>query len=347
MPSTHVVTRGDHFWGVAADTLSDILGRAPTTEEIGPYWQTLIDENQDNLLAPYDPALIYPGQVLYIPPPAVEMVDGTWQVAYEVAAPQAVPVDVITVDTSAAQIADMPTYLTVETSPAPPPESFGPRSARPAAAVPAAAPAAVPVAAPADASATTASLWSDYFAEPEAGTLASSVRAVTSTRQVASPQPATTVDAPVDATAASPTQTPTAPTSVDGPAVTPIDEPAVAPVGDSSGGPWQPHWMLLGAGLTAVAAAIAVWHLRRRRTRRIARWMGEDEIGAIVELEPETVAAVKSVELSAELGPVSGMDSLGLIDAANRQWTRALGRRWAHRADPHGPGDNGNHRDRC
>lgn len=61
------VTDGDHFWSIAETTLTDTLGRAPTDEETTSYWRELIDANQDRLLPPHDPDLIYPDQQLTRP----------------------------------------------------------------------------------------------------------------------------------------------------------------------------------------------------------------------------------------------------------------------------------------
>ena len=62
------VTSGDHFWSIAASTLEEAHGRAPTDAEIAVYWQELVDANLDRLDPPGDPDLIYPGQQLVVPP---------------------------------------------------------------------------------------------------------------------------------------------------------------------------------------------------------------------------------------------------------------------------------------
>ena len=308
--STHTVARGDHFWGIAADTLTEALGREATTEEIGPYWLNLIESNKDNLLSPYDPALIYPGQVLHVPAPPIMVVDGIPQVAYDTAAPPVAETVAATADGAAPE--SIPTTAPVPT----------------AEVAPIAAPAAAPVAAPTvpvgmpdpvvvAAPGAAPSLWETFFADdvPENESLADAVRSVAPVRQV-QPAPAADLAAPIGAPGPVEAPTPVAPAA---PVPTAQATPVATP--DDGGGP---NWMLMGAGLSAVAAGIAVWHLRRRRTRRAARWMGEDEIGAVVELDSQTVAAVRSVEESATLSPLNGLDALGLIDAANRQWTRAL-----------------------
>lgn len=62
------VEPGDHFWHIAKTTLEHTWDRAPTDDEIGPYWQTLIEANRDRLDPPADPDLIHPGQRFELPP---------------------------------------------------------------------------------------------------------------------------------------------------------------------------------------------------------------------------------------------------------------------------------------
>ncbi len=62
------VKRGDSFWRIAEDALTDACGRTPTTGEIVDYWQQVIDTNRDRLQPPHDPNLIYPGQTFTLPP---------------------------------------------------------------------------------------------------------------------------------------------------------------------------------------------------------------------------------------------------------------------------------------
>ena len=63
----HVVGRGDNLWSIAEATLVDAWGRQPTSAEIVPYWQELIETNRDRLTPLYDPNLIYPDQILSLP----------------------------------------------------------------------------------------------------------------------------------------------------------------------------------------------------------------------------------------------------------------------------------------
>ena len=67
-PSTREVEPGDHFWGVAARTLAQAWGRPPAAAEVVPYWRTLIEANRSRLADPGNPDLLFPGQVLDLPP---------------------------------------------------------------------------------------------------------------------------------------------------------------------------------------------------------------------------------------------------------------------------------------
>ena len=71
------VAEGDHFWGIAEATLTESWGRAPTDEEIAPYWRQLVDANTDRLLQPEDPDLIYPGQSFTLPTPPADATTGS------------------------------------------------------------------------------------------------------------------------------------------------------------------------------------------------------------------------------------------------------------------------------
>jgi len=61
------VENGDHFWSIAEEALAEEWGRAPTDNEIAPYWAEVIDENDGRLLPPGDPNLIYPEQRFHLP----------------------------------------------------------------------------------------------------------------------------------------------------------------------------------------------------------------------------------------------------------------------------------------
>lgn len=64
-----IVEKGDHFWAIADEALTEAWGRPPTNVELTPYWLELIAANQDRLLPPGDPNLIYPDQRFVLPPP--------------------------------------------------------------------------------------------------------------------------------------------------------------------------------------------------------------------------------------------------------------------------------------
>lgn len=88
--STWEVEPGDHFWGIATDTITDAWGRAPTDAETAPYWHQVIEANRDTLLPPDDPNVIYPGQQFVLPsaPP-----DPSAPIADEAAPEPAAPAD--------------------------------------------------------------------------------------------------------------------------------------------------------------------------------------------------------------------------------------------------------------
>ena len=66
--SSIVVERGDNLWDISEDRLEDDLGRDATDAEVAPYWQEVIDTNQDRYVQPGNPSLILPGQVIDLPP---------------------------------------------------------------------------------------------------------------------------------------------------------------------------------------------------------------------------------------------------------------------------------------
>lgn len=67
-PDEHVVVSGDSLWRIAEQALEASIGRSATDAEVVPYWQALIAANQDRLVYPEDPDLIFPGQRLVLPP---------------------------------------------------------------------------------------------------------------------------------------------------------------------------------------------------------------------------------------------------------------------------------------
>lgn len=63
-----VVERGDNLWDISEGRLEDDLGREATDAEVAPYWQQVIEANQDRYVQPGNPSLILPGQVIDLPP---------------------------------------------------------------------------------------------------------------------------------------------------------------------------------------------------------------------------------------------------------------------------------------
>lgn len=58
-----VVVKGDHLWKISARR----LGPEATNGEIAPYWRDVIEANTPQLRSG-DPDLIYPGEVVELPP---------------------------------------------------------------------------------------------------------------------------------------------------------------------------------------------------------------------------------------------------------------------------------------
>jgi hypothetical protein len=59
---------GDHLWSVAARTLATAWGRAPSEREVAPYWRSVVQLNRAGLPNPADPDLVFPGEVVHLPP---------------------------------------------------------------------------------------------------------------------------------------------------------------------------------------------------------------------------------------------------------------------------------------
>lgn len=66
---THEVAVGENLWSVARGRLSRLPDASPSDSEIAAYWIELIAANLDRLMSG-DPDLIYPGEVLVLPPVA-------------------------------------------------------------------------------------------------------------------------------------------------------------------------------------------------------------------------------------------------------------------------------------
>jgi hypothetical protein len=66
---TWTVAGGEHLWSISGRVLSAAWGRAPTDDEIAPFWHRVVEGNRDRLADPGNPDLIFPGQVLLVPDP--------------------------------------------------------------------------------------------------------------------------------------------------------------------------------------------------------------------------------------------------------------------------------------
>jgi nucleoid-associated protein YgaU len=62
-----VVERGDHLWKISQTHLDQMLGRRASADEVDPFWRSVIDANLGRLQSG-DPDLIYPGEVVALPP---------------------------------------------------------------------------------------------------------------------------------------------------------------------------------------------------------------------------------------------------------------------------------------
>ncbi|HET9444059.1 MAG TPA: hypothetical protein VFO65_12095 [Acidimicrobiales bacterium] len=68
-PAQWTVRPGDHLWRVAEEVLATAWTRPPSDSETTPYWARLVEVNRSNLADPANPDLLFPGQVLEVPPP--------------------------------------------------------------------------------------------------------------------------------------------------------------------------------------------------------------------------------------------------------------------------------------
>ena len=67
--ATWTVAPGDHLWSIARRSLEAAWHRAPTDEEIDPYWRLLIEQNRARIPDPANPDLIHPALELVLPTP--------------------------------------------------------------------------------------------------------------------------------------------------------------------------------------------------------------------------------------------------------------------------------------
>jgi len=68
-PSRVVVRAGDNLWLIARASLMQASGRRPGEAEIARYWHAVIAANRSTLRSG-DPSLIFPGEIVALPPPA-------------------------------------------------------------------------------------------------------------------------------------------------------------------------------------------------------------------------------------------------------------------------------------
>lgn len=59
---------GDHLWAVAERTLAWAQGHPPTVAATAAYLERLIGANRDRLVVPDEPDLVFPGQLVVLPP---------------------------------------------------------------------------------------------------------------------------------------------------------------------------------------------------------------------------------------------------------------------------------------
>jgi hypothetical protein len=65
--SSVVVAAGDSFWRIAERVVTERLAHAPSDEETGAYWVTLVAANRDRLPVPGDADLLFPGTEVLVP----------------------------------------------------------------------------------------------------------------------------------------------------------------------------------------------------------------------------------------------------------------------------------------
>jgi nucleoid-associated protein YgaU len=61
------VVKGDNLWAIAAARLSDAAGPSADSDRVAAYWRKVIELNRPTLRSG-DPNLIYPGEMISLPP---------------------------------------------------------------------------------------------------------------------------------------------------------------------------------------------------------------------------------------------------------------------------------------
>jgi Tfp pilus assembly protein FimV len=68
--ATHTVTPGEHLWSIAAGQVATATGRPPADlapADVAPYWLRVVEINRPRLDS-RNPNLVYPGEVVELPP---------------------------------------------------------------------------------------------------------------------------------------------------------------------------------------------------------------------------------------------------------------------------------------
>jgi hypothetical protein len=63
-----IVEPGDSLWSLAEAELVAVHGGAPSDREVADYWRQVVEANRSRLVDPTNADLIYPGQVMVLPP---------------------------------------------------------------------------------------------------------------------------------------------------------------------------------------------------------------------------------------------------------------------------------------
>lgn len=64
----HTVRSGESFWAIAEAEVERVTRHQPDLSQVDGYWRTLVRANADRLMQLGNPDLVYPGQVLVLPP---------------------------------------------------------------------------------------------------------------------------------------------------------------------------------------------------------------------------------------------------------------------------------------